>query len=91
MPGSTVDFFQFLARVLLRCWILGFLLLFIWLGAILWQGELIHRLHGPMFGLSNDELNVIHYCGLGMFKLFVIGFFFIPWMAIKLTLKCSQS
>jgi hypothetical protein len=35
MTDSTRDFFDMLARVLLRCWIFGFVLSFIWLGAFL--------------------------------------------------------
>ena len=87
MNESTRDFFDTLAKVLLRCWIFGFVLLFIWLGAILLMGETIHNLHGPMFGLSNHELDVIFYCGMGLFKLFVIVFFFFPWLAIRLVLR----
>lgn len=78
MPDSTIEFFRVLAKVLFRCWILGFALLFVWLGAILLGGQTIHRLHGPLFGLSLDQLHVVHYCGIGLFKLFIIGLFFIP-------------
>ena len=87
MPESTNDFFQFLAKVLLRCWILGFALLFLWAAAVLLGGEPIYRRHGPLFNLSPDELRVIHYCGILLFKLFLIVFFFIPWIAIKLALR----
>ena len=59
MHDSTRDFFDTLAKVLLRCWIFGFVLLLIWLGVVLIGGETIHRLHGPMFGLSDHELEVI--------------------------------
>lgn len=91
MPDSTIEFFRVLAKVLLWCWILGFALLFVWLGAILLGGQTIHRLHGPLFGLSLSQLHVIHYCGIGLFKLFVIGLFFIPWLAIKLNLPNAKN
>ena len=87
MSDSTRDFFDTLAEVLLRCWIFGFVLLFIWFGAVLLAGEAIHKLHGPMFGLSSHELDVIFYCGMGLLKVFVLVFFFIPWLSIKLLLK----
>jgi len=85
MPDATRDFFDTLAKVLLRCWIFGFVLLFIWLGAFLSGG--VHKLHGPLMGLSNDELDLIHYCGMAFVKLLVLVFFFIPWLSIKLVLK----
>jgi hypothetical protein len=50
MTDLTRDILATLEQVLLRCWIFGFVLLFIWLGAILLMGNLIHDLHGPMFG-----------------------------------------
>ena len=56
MSDSTRDFFDTLAKVLLRRRILGFVLLPIWLDAVLLMGETIHRPHGPIFGLSNHEV-----------------------------------
>ncbi len=90
MPDSSTDFFRVLAKVLLRCWIFGYALLFIWLGAILLRGGPIHRWHGPLFNLSSDELHVIHYCGIGLIKMFIMIFFFIPWVAIKMILPNSK-
>lgn len=87
MADSTRDVFDTLAKVLLRCWLLGFALLFIWLGAVLLMGKTIHDLHGPMFRLSNHELDVIFYCGMGLLKLLVLVFFFIPWLSIRLVLR----
>jgi hypothetical protein len=87
MTDSTRDTLDTLARVLLRCWILGFVLLFISLGAILLMGETIHKLHGSMFGLSAHELDVIFYCWMGLLKIAVLTFFFIPWLSIKMVLK----
>lgn len=85
MTDTNRDFFETLARVLLRCWIFGFVLLFIWLGALL--SGAVHNLHGPLMELSADELDVIHYCGLAGLKLLVLVFFFIPWLSIRLVVN----
>ena len=90
ISDSTRDCLDTLVKVLLRCWIIGFVLLFIWLGAALLMGETIHKLHGPMFGLSKHELDVIFYCGMGLLKLCVLVFFFIPWLAIRLVLRKAK-
>jgi hypothetical protein len=87
MTDSTRDLLDALGRVLLRCWVFGFVLLFIWLGAALWMSDIIYGLHGPMFGLTKHELEVIFYCGMGLLKLCVLVFFFTPWLAIKLVLR----
>lgn len=91
MPNSYTDFLDPLNKVLLRCWIIGGVLLFIQVGAVLLLGEVIHRYHGPMFGLSSHELDVIIYSGIMLFRVFVIVFFFIPWLAIKLVLRKSMA
>jgi hypothetical protein len=89
MSDQTTEFFDTLANILLRCWIFGFLLLFIWLGAFL--SGAVHNLHGPLMDLSDHELNVIHYCGMAFAKLCVILFLFFPWLAIRLVLRKAKA
>ena len=89
MSDSTRELLETTKDVLLRCWIFGFVLLIISLGATLLTGNLIHDLHGSMFGLTNHELDLIFYCLMGILKLIVIACFFIPWLSIKLVLKKS--
>jgi hypothetical protein len=90
MTGSTHEFFDILAKVLLRCCIFGFLLLLLWLGMFLLACNVIFGLHGNMFGLSLHELNVIHFCGMAFLKLLVIVVFFMPWLAIRMVLRRSS-
>jgi hypothetical protein len=87
MQDSYTDFLDTLAKVLLWCWILGTVLLFIQVGVSLLLVDVIHRFHGPMFGLSSHELDVIIYSVIVSFRAFVIVFFFTPWLAIKLVLR----
>ena len=86
MMDSTRDFFDTPAQVLLRCWIISFALGLFSFVVFMLTGEIIDEIHGKMFGLSPHELDLIIYCGLGLFKLFVFIFFLIPWVAIKLVL-----
>jgi hypothetical protein len=89
MTDATRDFFDTLAKILLRCWIFGFVVLFVWLAAFLSQA--VHKIHGPMMGLSDHELDVIHYCGMAILKLLVLVFFFIPWLSVKLVLRKGRT
>ncbi len=88
---QSTEFFSILAKVLLWCWTFGFVLLFIWLGVILLAGDVVHRLHGGMFGLSKHELDLIFYCGMGLLKLLVLVFFFIPWLAIRIVIRNERA
>ena len=89
MSDSTKELLETTKDVLLRCWIFGFVLLIISLGATLLTGNLIHDLHGSMFGLTKHELDLVFYCLMGILKLIVIACFFIPWLSIKLVLNKS--
>jgi hypothetical protein len=87
MTDSTRDFFDTLAKVLLRCWIISFALGLFSFVVFTLTGEIIDEIHGKMFGLSAHELDLIIYCGLGLFKLFVFIFYLFPWIAIRMVLK----
>ena len=86
MSAQVSQTLDLAAKILLRCWICGVLLLLIWVGVFLLAGNLIYNLHGNMFGLSPHELSIIHYSGMAFVKLCVILFFFFPWLAIRLVL-----
>jgi len=85
MNHQSPTWFDVAARILLRCWIFGFILLLIWFGMFTLAPGLIYGIHGSMFGISPHELSVIHYSGMGLLKLVVICFFFVPWLSMKLT------
>ncbi len=86
-PTQTDDLLDAVDRILLRCWIFGFILLLFWWGAVTLAGDLALGVHGDMFDLTRPQLNVIHYCGILLTKLVVGMFFFIPWVAIRLVMK----
>ena len=87
MQDSTRNILDTVAKILLHCWIFGSVLLVIWFGAALFMGETIHKFHGPLFGITKHELDIIFYSGMGILKLFVSVFFFIPWLSVRLVLK----
>jgi hypothetical protein len=87
MSTQITEWLDVVAKILLRCWIFGFLLLTIWFGFFMLAPDVIYSLHGSMFDLSPHELNIIQYSALAFVKLVVICFFFFPWLAIRMVLK----
>jgi hypothetical protein len=87
MSAQITEWLEAIVKILLRCWLLGFILLLFWWGAITLAGDLVLGVHGDMFGLTRPQLNVIHYCGILFTKLAVGVFFFIPWVSIQLVLR----
>jgi hypothetical protein len=91
MSDATRDFFDTLERVLLRCWVFAAVLGLVSFAVLMLTGEIIDKIHGSMFGLSPHELDLIIYCGMGLLKLCVLVFFFIPWLSIRLVLRKGQA
>ena len=89
-PNQPDEFFGTLAKVLLRCWIFGFILLLFWFSAVTLAGDLVYGAHSNVFGLTLHELKLTHYCGILVTKLVVGVCFFIPWVSIRMVLKKRQ-
>ena len=87
VPTQTIEIFDTLAKVLIRCTGLGVVVLMIWVGFFVFLPDVVYQVHGDLFGLSKSELNVIHYSGMGLLKLVVFTFFFFPWLAIRWVLR----
>ncbi|MBI5686406.1 MAG: hypothetical protein HZC54_15140 [Verrucomicrobia bacterium] len=84
---ETNDLLDALAKVLLRCALLGILLLLLWSGICAFAGDLVYGIHGKLFDLTRHELCLIHYCGLAFTKICVLLFFLFPYIAIRLVLR----
>ena len=91
MSTQITEWLEVVAKILLRCWIIGFLLILFSLVVFMLTGEIIDEIHGKMFGLSPHELDLIMYCGLGLFKVFVLIFFLLPWSSIRLILRKPEA
>ena len=62
--------------------------LFIWM-AVMCIGcrSFICRVHGKMFGLSEDTINAMLYGFLGFYKIVFIVFVLVPWLALTIMVK----
>jgi len=84
---ETHDLLDMIAKVLLRCFFLGCLFLLLWAGCYLLAGDLIYRINGPLFGLTQHEINLMHFYGIVLVKCCVLLFFLFPYIAIRLVLR----
>lgn len=76
----------YLARVLLRCILLGFGLLLLWFIVVLVGGNAAFAIHSSIFEISRHDFDLMQYWGMGLTKIFIIVFFVIPFIALRLTL-----
>ncbi len=84
---SVNELLDALAKVLLRCFVLGAVLLSFWFVLFLVAGNCIHEIHGKWFSMTPHEFDLICYCGMGLVKLFVLLFFLFPYIAIRCVLR----
>jgi hypothetical protein len=84
--SDTDELLDAIAKVLLRCLVFGFLLLLLWTAVIVFLPGPIYA-QGKWFGLSADEVDVIHYSGLAFVKMCVLLFFLFPYVSIRLVLR----
>jgi len=83
---------KYVERVLLRCFILGFVVLIVWFLFFLLADELIYDVHVCLVKeITTRQFQVIHYCGMGLLKLFVSVFFFIPYISMRWAAKDRES
>ena len=82
---------RFVERVLLRCFVLGVVVLIIWFVFFVVGDGLIYSVHGRFFSeISKRQFQVIHYCGMALIKLLVSVFFLVPYVAIRWTNKSRK-
>lgn len=82
---------QLAASVLLRCFALGMALLLFWFVFFLVGTDLAVAIHGRLFSVTREQLIMLNYVGMGLFKLVIFAVFLIPYVAIRWTLRTNAS
>ena len=80
-----------IGKILFWCMLMGFAVLFIWWCMIVFGGEAIYSFHSGLWGMdqliAKDLFMTANFIGIGMWKMAVILFFAIPWLAMKIVGK----
>ncbi len=75
---------ELIRDILLWCSIINFSVLFLWGLIFLAAHEWMYRLHGRWFRLPVDQFDAIHYAGMAAYKIGVILFNFVPYIALHI-------
>jgi len=84
---TSGDNLEILARILIRCFIGGILLLMIWFIGFTFFGDCIYELHSKWFLMPRQTFNAIHYADMAFIKILLIVLFLLPYIAIRLEAK----
>ena len=75
---------EVMAQVLIRCTVMGILVLLIWGGVLGLCGDLVYSVHSRIAPMTRAQFDIVHYVGMLVTKSGVSLLFLFPFVAIKL-------
>lgn len=75
--------FDALQTVLGLCALINYGVLIAWFLCFWLAHERLHRLHGRWFQLTPDQFDAMHYLGMAIYKILILVFNLVPWIALK--------
>jgi hypothetical protein len=73
-----------LRNALLWCAVINYGLLLVWFFFFIFAHDWIHRFHGRWFRLSVEQFDTVHYTVMALFKLGIIFFNLVPFIALHI-------
>ena len=73
-----------LRDALLWCAVINYGVLLVWFLFFILARAFMHRLHGRWFRLSSEQFDIIHYGGMAIYKLGIILFNLVPYVALRI-------
>ena len=85
--NSVNNILDAIAGVLIRCFVIGIVLLTIWLVIVMGVPDWAWQMHGKFFDLSGEQVILVQYTGLLLTKIGIFALFLFPYIGIKLALR----
>jgi len=80
-------FLQTVATILLRSFLFGLAILVVWFFLYLITPNWMYELNASWFNVGKRDFDLINYFGIGFFKISIILFFLLPYLAIRSMLR----
>ena len=92
-PSNIYETLEVIGQVLIRCFVMGIIVLLFWAGAVLFAGDLVYSVHSKLLNLavSRPQFDVIHYGGMTLTKLVVFVLFLFPYIGIRLVINRQEA
>ena len=74
-------------NVLLWCTVINYGVLLLWFLIFIFAHDWMHRLHGRWFRLTVEQFDAIHYTGMAIYKIGIILFNLVPYLALLIVQK----
>ncbi len=85
--SNADEMLEVTSQVLIRCFVMGVGVLFIWWGALAFMGDLAYSVHSRFIPITRPQFDVIHYAGMLITKSVISLLFLFPYVAIRLVIK----
>ncbi len=66
--------------------IINFSLLFLWFIIFMFAKDWIYKIYRKWFPISEEKMDIIHFCLMGVFELVTFAFFLAPYIALRIIL-----
>ena len=75
----TIDVIQ---HFLIWSTVINYTILLVWFGAFVFARNFMYRIHTIWFPMSKETFNLMHYSGIGLYKLAIMVFNLVPLIAV---------
>ena len=73
-----------LSKFLFWCVIVNYAILMIWFVAFIVARDRIYGIHSKWYPISSEQFNAINYSGIALYKILVLVFNLVPYIALRL-------
>ncbi len=85
---NTIDeILEVVSQVLMRCTVMGVIVLLIWWGVLELFGDITYSIHSRIAPMTRQQFDIFHYIGILMTKAGVSLLFFFPYISIRLVIR----
>jgi hypothetical protein len=85
--NDTHEALEVVSQVMVRCVVMGIIVLLIWWAALASMGDLVYRIHSTLAPIPRQHFDTIHYAGMLTTKAAISVLFLFPYIAIKLVIR----
>ena len=85
--NNVDEMLEVIGQVLIRCFVIGLLVLVLWLGALSLAGDLAYSVGSKIVSISRLQFDVINLNGIIMTRSVVFVLFLFPYIAIRLVIS----
>jgi hypothetical protein len=83
-------FLKTLASILIRSFLFGLAFLLLWFLFYLIAPGWMFEMNAKWFNIGKRDFDLINYFGMGFFKISILVFFFLPYLAIRSVLRKKE-